>query len=262
MKTRIYFLAALTAFAALMVGCKKDNGGNDNSKDDDTQITREWRIKTLGDSWSEPYTFSYDSKGRVASVVSASDNRVFSYDGNTLTITDNGSLEYTITLNSDGFATKVVSADHTWEITYDANGYLIKGVKDGEQCTSQSIEDGNVLYWTRYDKEHDFWRMKEATYLTDKNLGCIQTHYSEDLGFSRWAWEARLFGNTSVNLMESCIWHNYGDEYAAKTAVYEYEKDANGVVTKEVKYYGVWNGTDVSGMDVDTETVFTWEKIQ
>ena len=60
-----------------------------------------------------------------------------------------------MTLNAEGFATKVENADHTWEITYDAKGYMTKGVKDGVQCTSQKIEDGNILYWTRYDKEND-----------------------------------------------------------------------------------------------------------
>lgn len=62
--------------------------------------------------------------------------------------------------------------------------------------------------------------------------------------------------------MESCRWHNYGDELAAKTAVYIYEYDADGMVKKETKYYGVWNESDTQGMDEDTVTEFTWEKIQ
>ena len=104
--------------------------------------------------------------------------------------------------------------------------------------------------------------MKDATYLDKLNIGCIQTHWAEDLGFKRWAWEARLFGNTSVNLMEACVWHNFGDVMAEKTAVYTYEYDNNGLVTKETKYYGVWNETDTTGMDKDNEVTFTWEKIK
>lgn len=257
MKTK-YLFAAMAALTVLAVGCKKDDAPSKGNDGDKGQVKREWRVKTMGD-----YTYNYGADGKVASVVSEGDNRVFTYKDNVLTITDNDVVEYTMTLNADGFATKVENTEHTWEITYDENGYLVSAKKDGVQCTSQSIEDGNILYWTRYDKDHDFWRMKDATYFNGQaNLGCIQTHYAEDLGFKRWAWEARLFGNTSVNLLESCIWHNYGDEMASKTAVYEYEKDANGLVTKEVKYYGVWNGTDTSGMDLDNEVVFTWEKIQ
>ncbi len=260
---KLFAIVAMAAVTMSFMSCQKDDNKDNNKDDDSGKVVRTHRVKTMGDSWSDPYTFSYDASGRVSSIVSKSDNRVFEYNGNTLVIKDNGTVEYTMTLNSDGFATKVVSADHTWDITYDANGYMIEGKKDGVKCTSQSIEDGNILYWTRYDKDNDFWRMKDATFYTDKvNTGCIQTHYAEDLGFKRWAWEARLFGYASVNLMESCRWHNYGDELAAKTAVYIYEYDADGMVKKETKYYGVWNESDTQGMDEDTVTEFTWEKIQ
>ena len=43
--------------------------------------------------------------------------------------------------------------------------------------------------------------------------------------------------------------------------VYDYEFDANGCITKEIKYYGEWNGTDFTGLDEDTVTTFEWEKI-
>ena len=260
---KLFALAAVAALTVSFMACTKEDNKGSEGGDDSGKVVRTHRIKTMGDSWSDPYTFSYDAQGRVASIVSKSDNRVFEYGGSTLTIKNNDAIEYTVTLNSDGFATQVKNAEHTWDITYDANGYLIEGKKDGEKVTSQAIEDGNILYWTRYDKDNDFWRMKDATYYADKvNSGCIQTHYAEDLGFSRWAWEARLFGNASVNVLESCRWHNFGDELAAKTAVYVYEYDANGNITKETKYYGVWNETDTTGMDEDTVTEFTWEAIK
>lgn len=260
---KIFAIAAMAAMTMCFVSCEKSEKTNNEGGNEPGKVVRTHRVKTMGDSWSEPYTFSYDAQGRVSSIVSKTDNRVFEYNGNTLTIKDNDAVEYTMTLNADGFATKVTNAEHTWDITYDAKGYLVEAKKDGVKCTSQAIEDGNILYWTRYDKDHDFWRMKDATYYTSKeNKGFINTHYAEDLGFKRWAWEARLFGNTSVNLLESCVWHNYGDEIAAKTAVYVYEYDAAGLVTKETKYYGVWNETDTTGMDEDTVTSFTWEEIK
>ena len=259
---KFYVIAAMAALAVVSISCNKNSTKPDGPEDPGT-VTRTHRIKTFGDNWAEnPYTFTYDAQGRVASIVSGEDNRVFTYDGSKLTIKNGDAVEYTMTLNSDGFATKVENAEHTWDITYDAKGYMIKGVKDGVQCTSQKIEDGNILYWTRYDSNNDFWRMKDATYLSKENKGCVQTHYAEDLGFSRWAWEARLFGNTSVNVMESCRWKHYGDEYAPKTAVYTYEYDSNGLITRETKYYGVWNETDTTGMEQDTTTQFTWEEIK
>lgn len=254
---KIFAIAAMAAMTVSFVSCEKDGSKDNGNGDEQNTVKREWRVKTYNS-----YTYSYNADGKVASIVSKDDNRVFEYNGNTLTIKDNDAVEYTMTLNADGFATKVTNADgNVWDIQYDAKGYLVEAKKDGVKCTSQSIEDGNILYWTRYDKENDFWRMKDATYLTTKNTGCIQTHWAEDLGFKRWAWEARLFGNTSVNLMESCVWHNFGDNFAAKTAVYTYEYDNNGLVTTETKWYGVWNETDTTGMDKDDEATFTWEKI-
>ena len=259
---KIFAIAVMTAMTVSFISCEKDSSKDNGNGDEPGQVVRTHRVKTMGDNWSDPYTFSYDAQGRVASIVSKTDNRVFEYEGNTLTIKDNDVVEYTMTLNADGFATKVTNADHTWDIQYDAKGYLVEAKKDGVKCTSQSIEDGNILYWTRYDKDNDFWKMKRATYLSKKNTCGIYTHYAEDLGFSRWAWEARLFGNTSVNLMESCVWMNYGDVKAEKTAVYVYETDNNGLITKEVKWYGVWNETDTTGMEEDTVTSFTWEEIK
>ena len=139
----------MAALAVVSISCNKNNTKPDGPEDPGT-VTRTHRIKTMtNDSpWSdEPtvYTFSYDAQGRVASVVSKSDNRVFTYEGSKLTIKNGDAIEYTMTLNAEGFATNVENADHTWEITYDAKGYMTKGVKDGVQCTSQKIEDGNIL---------------------------------------------------------------------------------------------------------------------
>ena len=221
-----------------------------------------YRLHSMSDNYGNEYVFSYDAQGRVASVVSPDDNRVFNYEGNKLTIMNGDAVEYEMTLNADGFATEVKNAEHTWTITYDKNGYMVEGKKDGVKCTGQSIEDGNILYWERYDSEHDFWRRKEATYLDKINFGNIQTHYAEDLGFSRWAWEAHLFGNTSVNVLESSVWINSGEQKSSYAAVYKYKYNSSGFITSEIKYYGEWNGTDLSGMHQDAETTFTWEIIK
>lgn len=260
---KFYVIAAMAAVTMSLVSCQEKPGTEDGPQGGDyPTIERTVRLKQMDD-----YVYSYDAQGRVASIVTENDNRVFTYEGNKLTIKNNGTIEYTCTLNSDGFATQVKDAEHTIDITYDEHGYLISSKFDGEErsknTTTQSIEDGNIMYWTRYDAENDFLRRKEATYLDNKkNLGCVNTHWAEDLKLKRWMWEARLLGNTSVDVMESCVWCNFGDEYAAKTAVYEYEYDANGVITKETKYYGPWNGNNLDGMDFDDEHTFVWEPIK
>ena len=252
--------AMVVSFAA----CDKD--GKKGGDEDETGIKLEYRIKTL-----DGKAYTYNAQGKVESYGDDDEIRTFVYEGNKLTIKDkwkdNGAwseeiVEYEMTLNDKGFATEVKYGDHVVTITYDKNGFFTEAVKDGAKCTEQTIEDNNVLAWGRYDKDHDFWRQKKATYLDKKNVGQVQTHWAEDLGMKRWMHEARLFGNTSVNVLETCRWWNYGDEAAAKTAVYDYEYDANGCITKETKYYGVWNETDLTGLDFDDEHTFTWEKIK
>jgi len=255
---KFFVIAAMAAMAMSFASCEKDpdkKGG-----DDEGTFKREWRITKL-----DGYTYSYDAQGRVASIVSEGDNRVFSYEGSNFTIKNGDAVEYSGTLNAAGFVVTMQNGDASdkWENTYDANGYLTSSKRNGTETTRQAVEDGNILWWGRWDADNNFWRRKEATYYEKVNLGCVQTHWAEDVkGSKRWMWEARMFGNTSVNVLESCVWVNFGDEKAAKTAAYVYEYDANGLITKETKYYGVWNETDTTGMDFDDEHTFEWEKIK
>lgn len=263
---KFFMFAAMAAMVLPLASCKKDN--NNNGGEEETGIKLEYRIKTL-----DGKAFTYNAQGKVESYGNDAEIRTFIYDGNKLTIKDkwkddNGAwseeiVEYEMTLNADGFATEVKYGDNNVvTITYDKNGFFTEAKKNGEKITEQTIEDNNVLAWGRLDKDHNYWRQKKATYLSRKNVGQVQTHWAEDLGMKRWMHEARLFGNTSVDVLETCRWWNYGDEPAAKTAVYDYQYDANGCITKETKYYGEWNETDFSGLDLDDEHTFTWEKIK
>ena len=262
---KLFMFAALAAVAFSFISCEKDD--KKNNGEDETGIKLEYRIKTL-----DGKAFTYNADGKVASYGDDGEVRTFVYEGNKLTIKDkwkeDGSwsseiVEYEMTLNEQGFATEVKYGDNNVvTITYDKNGFFTEAKKNGEKITEQTIEDNNVMAWGRLDSEHNFWRQKKATYLAKKNIGQVQTHWAEDLGMKRWMHEARLFGNTSVDVLETCRWWNYGDEPAAKTAVYDYEYDANGCITKEIKYYGIWNETDLTGLDFDDEHTFTWEKIK
>lgn len=260
-----FFVIAAIAAAAL-VACNKDDNGKDG-KDGQTGIKLEYRIATL-----DGKAFTYNADGKVASYGNDEEIRTFVYEGNKLTIKDKWKedgawsaeiVEYEMTLNEMGFATEVKWGDGNVEtITYDKNGFFVEAVLNGTKQTEQTIEDNNVMAWGRFDKDHNYWRQKKATYLEKDNVGQVQTHWAEDLKMKRWMHEARLFGNTSVKVLESCRWWNYGDEPAEKTAVYDYEYDANGCITKETKYYGKWNESDLTGMEFDDEHTFTWEKIK
>ena len=262
---KFFFFAAVAAMA--LVACNKNNTPSGGNTPEDPGIKLEYRITKL-----DGKTFTYNAEGKVATYGDDKEIRTFIYSGNKLTIKDKWKeegvwqdeiVEYEMTLNDKGFATEVKYGDNNVvTITYDKNGFFTEAKKNGEKITEQTIEENNVMAWGRYDKDHSFWRQKKATYLEKKNVGQVQTHWAEDLGFSRWLHEARLFGNTSVNVLESCRWWNYGDEPAEKTAVYEYEYDSNGCITKETKYYGKWNETDLTGMDFDDEHTFAWEKIK
>ena len=260
-----FFVIAAIAAAAL-VACNKDDNGK-NGGDDQKGIKLEYRITSL-----DGKAFTYNADGKVASYGNDEEIRTFIYEGNKLTIKDKWKedgawsaeiVEYEMTLNDMGFATEVKDGDgNVFTITYDKDGFFTEAKKNGEKITEQTIEDNNVLAWGRLDEYHNYWRQKKATYLEKDNVGQVQTHWAEDLKMKRWMHEARLFGNTSVKVLESCRWWNYGDEPAEKTAVYDYEYDANGCITKETKYYGKWNESDLTGMDFDDEHTFTWEKIK
>lgn len=216
--------------------------------------TRNYRIKTF-----DNYSFTYNADGTVASISSAAGKKVFEYSGKSLNITNGDAVEYRITLGKDGFATKIEKSGHTWTIDYKA-GYISKVSLDGVQATSQTVSSNNILYWTDYDLSNDFWKKNEASYLPKANVGLVQSAWISTLGLERWLFEARLLGNTSVNLLESSRWTN-ADGKDAKTSVYQYETDANGCATMEIKYYGVWNDFDLDGLNRIESHTFTWEAI-
>ncbi|MBP5488313.1 MAG: hypothetical protein J6X77_01955 [Bacteroidales bacterium] len=263
---KFFFFAAIAAMA--LVACDPETEENKGGKEEEGGIKLEYRIKTLD---GKPFT--YDAEGRIVSYGNDYEIRTLIYEGNKVTIKDKWRdettdpwseeiVEYELTLNEQGFATEVKYGDNNVvTITYDKDGFFTEAKKNGEKITGQTIEDNNVMAWERYDSKNDYWRQKKATYLDKDNVGQVQTHWAEDLGMKRWMHEARFFGNTSVKVLETCRWYNYGDEPAASTAVYDYEYDANGCITKETKYYGEWNETDLTGLDFDDEHTFTWEKI-
>ena len=240
----------LPAIAMLFAACQPDDIEGEGQA-----IKREFRLKTF-----DNYSFAYNADGTVASITAPGFNKTFSYSGKNLTIFRDGDLEeYKITLNKDGFATKIEFSGHTWTIDY-SKGFMTKASLDGVQCTSQKISSNRIQYWTAYDRDNDFWRMNEATYLPKVNVGQVQTDWAEAIGLDRWLFEARLLGNTSVNVLESARWTNAAGK-DKNTSVYDYEYDVNGCITQEIKYYGEWNELDIEGLRRLESHTFSWEAI-
>ena len=225
----------------------------------DLEEDGEYRLHSMSEENGLEYVYHYDALGRVSAVTSDIGEWQFFYEGQKLEISFDGVVEYSISLE-EGFASEISGEQHTWSLEYEGN-YLVEGWMDGSLVTSQNIVDGNISWWTKYDAENDFWMRKEAAYLNRKNLGDIHTHYAESLKLPRWLWETGLLGCSSVDVLQSSIW-NYYEGYSDKTAVYSYKYNSSGLITKECKYYGIWNETDLTGMDEDTQTTFTWEKIK
>ena len=246
-KRLLYFIPAILLLAAACQPEDIDFGTGSN--------TRNYRIKTF-----DNYTFAYNADGTVASITSSVRTISFAYNGKSLEISNGDAVEYKISLNKDGFATKIERSGHTWAIDYNKAGYITKVTLDGVQATSQNVSSNNIQYWTDYDLTNDFWRKNEATYLPKANVGFVQTNWISTIGLERWLFEARLLGNTSSNLLESSRWTN-ADGKDEKTSVYQYETDANGCATIEIKYYGEWNEFDLDGLTRIESHTFTWEAI-
>ena len=217
-------------------------------------VEREYRIKTF-----DNYTFAYNADGTVSAITTNGRTINFAYSGKSLSISNGDAVEYKITLNNSGFATRIERSGHTWNIDYN-KGYISKVTLDGVQVTSQTVSSNNIQYWTDYDRDNDFWKKNETSYLPKANVGQVQSAWISALGLERWLFEARLLGNTSARLLESSRWTN-ADGKDAKTSVYQYETDANGCATMEIKYYGVWNEFDLDGLTRIESHTFTWEAI-
>lgn len=251
---KVFSILMVALLATLSLSsCKKDNSGQGG---DDPTAKKIARITKLGD-----YKFSYNANGTVSSVVEdwgdGSYALNFVYNGTSININDSEGTVYKVTLNDKGLASKVeIVGDATFTYTYDANGFCIDCKKDGKDQCQQSIDDLCVMYWTRAAKNDDgtvdHWRHKDHTYLSKDNLGDLHPEWAEDFGQKRWFYETGLLGRGSSKLMSTAQWDD-----AEKIAKYEYVYDANGLVTKETKNYGM-----PGALEFDTEYVIEWELLK
>ena len=153
---------------------------------------------------------------------------LFAYDGNNITVT--GKNAYNMTLNDQGYVATFVDGSNTYEYTYDENGYMTKVEKNGNIASNITIEDGNIMQWTRFSDGVE--QFKVQTYSAVPNVSGAHCIYAESSGASRWLVETGLFGKASANCHTSSGW-----QHSSSTATYTFEYDENSCIKEESKNY-------------------------
>ena len=249
MKKIFYLMLTAVAAVALTVSCKPgtDNGGT---------TTKSFRLVKYVDAYSGTFDYAYGEDGKVSSITRVEKDGeetyttvyTFNYkDATTLEIKEGDNVKFTATLNADGLATVFADEWDTYNITYEGKR-LVKVERDGGVFSEVTWENGNIKQWTK--KSGETFEAKLHTYGTDKNVGNIRNIFCEKSGVPRWLAETGIIGDGTAYL---CTGNGWGD---ASLSRYEYEGDANGLVTKEVKIGG--SGED----EYREEGLYTWEEVK
>lgn len=191
-----------------------------------------YRIATFADDWDKWY-YEYNDNGTVKRVYRLNGEELerewlFAYDGNNITVT--GRDSYSMTLNDQGYVATFVDGSNTYEYTYDENGYMTKVEKNGNIASNITIENGNIMQWTRFSDGVE--QFKVQTYSAVPNVSGAHCIYTESSGASRWLVETGLFGKASANCHTSSGW-----QHSSSTATYTFEYDENSCIKEESKNY-------------------------
>lgn len=228
-------------FLVTLNGCKKAN--NINTCNDGIQngtetgvdcggacaacTERAFRIKTITNSGSSPYTetYTYDNKGRIKTILhsaNSSYSATFIYENNKITETiDNMNSSVTYTLNSAGYADietdKIGLSEFVYSYEYDSDGHLI--MINGSYAKSWT--NGNLSFWANFSGV-------TYSYLLDKN----NTIGNENRGLS-------FLGNDSKNLVDvesrsGLSPSTYAYQYDAQNRVIQ---KTDGAETQTYTYY-------------------------
>ena len=145
----VLLLSAVVFFSS----CKKDSAENSNCK-----------IITVSASAGDNYNFTYNTDGKIETVINGNRLTVFTYSGNTAvaSTTNNGLFadKKTITLNANGFAASVktetsANGANWYKDSYDYNGKeLIKDTYTNSQnvapqFTTIAWSGGNMISTTQ-----------------------------------------------------------------------------------------------------------------
>ena len=107
---------------------------------------------------------------------------------------------------------------------------MTKVEKNGNIASNITIEDGNIMQWTRFSDGVE--QFKVQTYSAVPNVSGAHCIYAESSGASRWLVETGLFGKASANCHTSSGW-----QHSSSTATYTFEYDENSCIKEESKNY-------------------------
>ena len=160
-----------------------------------------YRIATFADDWDKWY-YEYNDNGTVKRVYRLYEGELdrewlFAYDGNNITVT--GKNAYNMTLNDQGYVATFVDGSNTYEYTYDENGYMTKVEKNGNIASNITIENGNIMQWTRFSDGVE--QFKVQTYSAVPNVSRAHCIYAESSGASRWLVETGLSSTYKCNFL-------------------------------------------------------------
>ena len=235
MKKILYAIAILSVAALAFSSCGKKDP-------EEPKIVK--RLAMCGDQWDK-YAFTYGADGKVSLVNRNEGERTwtFTWAGNvgTAVYVKDGETKgnWVFTLGDNGYLTTWANEwEDTWAFTYDADNHLTKIVRSDKDPdllkASCAWENGDMNKWSRLkDSGAEEWKIQK--FLQDENLGGVRPDFpdSDKCGVDRWIFELGLCGKPSVHLLDQGGW-----EGAENVAVYTYEKDEDGFVTKVNKVYG------------------------
>lgn len=196
-----------------------------------TAHVKSYHVATFGDDW-DTWNYEYNDNGTVKRVYRMADGKVerewfFTY-GSDSTVTVTGHDEYKITLNGQGYAKTYADQWDAFSYKYDSNGYMIQVVKNGEVASNITIENDNIMKWSKFaDGVEQF---KLHTYGNVPNVSGAHCIYSEKCGASRWLVETGLFGKASAYCHTSNQW-----DYSAIPSTFTFDYDDNNCIKTEHK---------------------------
>ena len=239
MKKVIFAFALLAAAAAAFTGCKKDNK-------DEAKVVK--RLTQCGDVW-DVYYFTYNADGKIKDVKRNKQEAGAAYEyERTWAFTWNGNVgtakyvkegeekgDWVFTLGANGYLeTQANEWGDTWGFTYDKDNHLTQITRVDKSAVKSNCvwQGGNLAKWSRFSGEGvEEWKIQ--TFLADENVGGIFADACDKADVPRWIFELGFCGKPSANLLDQAAW-----EGSESVAVHEYEKDADGFVTKVNKKYG------------------------
>jgi hypothetical protein len=244
MKKNLFLLGLAVLLAAVVVSCKKDDDGDNNT-------VKSYLLKSVSfyAEWAggtESWEFTYDATSKK---VTKFDNlwegaldKTITYDYATagkLILMKGTEVYNSYDLNASGYVTKEPWSETEWaSFEYDANGYLVKGYEhwgDADHLKYEvTITDGNIKQIKTYDDDGTtVKKIKEFTYTIGDNVNGL---HQANLIDSEWKPVGNFYGKPSKKLVDYFEYWDPREASPVKSkSSLEYTFDAMDRATKVVK---------------------------